>query len=613
VSLHFLIHHDFYQLTNKSKQQYKVFINHIGFLCEARKEVIIENCPYTTFEIQDMSRVVKEELGEFENWETVYKGQLTKKNYPMGTYLKGDFSDLAQPGLYRVVLPGDKGRSYHFLITDGTFQSLIRMFLDFVHNWRSGDFENEFRQATHLDDAKRSDTGENIDASGGWYDAGDLRKWMTMSTLPVIGFLNVHDRMGLSWNHFSAENVTDNDLITESIWGLQFILKMQDPETGMIFEEAGAGGDARKHHGMTWWYENHSGCLADNSQNHFTDNVKNSGDERIIRTSYNPIVQYTNLAILLHASSSIEAYIPDFSQKCKEAAVRIWNFVDKKKDNDPLHLWTSVRSWRLCAGIWLYLHRIIDDSMITQIVSELLENWSRSFGFWYMDTNKKDPYRGILHSAQPIIGLAQYIQILQDHPKAILVREILEETWVKYINPMLLSNPYGMMPYGAYREKMTSLDKYHEFSNAMLFRYFMPDNSDQKINHGLGGHWTSWAHGLALCGKVLNNKDMTHAAWDQLYWLLGNNTLNACLVSGVGYNNPMPHSRFFGTHPGGFCVGPRGNKNDEAVIDLDARAEWSSTEYWLTPVSNTLMALSLLLPKTILKENKIGYQEHKKI
>ena len=66
MSFYFLIHHDFYQLTNNSQKQYKIFINHIGFHCETKKQVIIEDCPYTTFEIQDMSRVVKEDLGEYE-------------------------------------------------------------------------------------------------------------------------------------------------------------------------------------------------------------------------------------------------------------------------------------------------------------------------------------------------------------------------------------------------------------------------------------------------------------------------------------------------------------------------------------------------------------------
>ena len=431
-------------MSNVFEKQYKIFLSHIGFLCDARKLVIVEDCPVDTFEIQDMNRVVKENLGEYETWETVFTGKLKKVKYPMGNFLIGDLTDLNKPGLYRVVLPHDQGRSYHFLITDGAYRSLIRLFLDFVHNWRSGNFENDWRTETHLDGAVRSDNGQFHDVSGGWYDAGDLRRWMTMSTLPILGFLDIHDNLELIWNHFADEKVTENDLITESIWGLEFILKMQDPDTGMIFEEVGAGGEARKKPGMTWWYENHSGCLADNSQNHFTDNIRDSGDERIIRTTYNPIVQYTNLTILLRAAATLKFYLAEFAEKCKNAAINIWQFTNTKKGKDPLHAWTSVRSWRLMAGLWLYHFNIIDNSMISEMVNDLLENWSRAFGFWFMDDKKEDPYRGILHSAQPIIALSQFLETLPDHPRGVMIKEILEESWMKYIQPMLQTNPFGI-------------------------------------------------------------------------------------------------------------------------------------------------------------------------
>lgn len=593
-------------MTKTSDKRYRVYLNHIGFLCEVPKKVIVEDGSFAFFEVQDMNKTTRETLGEYENWETIFKGPLVRKKYPMGTYLEGDFSKLKKPGLYRVVLTAEAGRSYHFPIADGNYRNLIRMFLDFVHNWRSGSFENDFRTVTHLDDAIRSDTGKYVDVSGGWYDAGDLRKWMTMSVLPILGFFDVHDQLGLKWNYFSEEKVSDNDLITESIWGLQFIMKMQDKETGMIYEEVGAGGDGRKETGMTWWYENHSGCLADNSQNRFTDNIIESGDERIIRTSYNPIVQYTNLTILLRASQILKPFNPDFAERCLTSAEKVWHFTESRKKTDPFHTWTSVLSWRLCAGLWLYAKGWIDVSDLNGMVDELVANWDKSLGFWFMDTEKKDPYRGIIHSAQPIIALSQYLLKLKYNQKSSLIEEILENTWNSYIRPMLKTNPFGIMPYGVYSKKATERDTYHKFEKHWIFRYFMPEDSEQRINHGLGGHWTSWAHALALAGKALNEPHWMTAAWDQIYWLLGNNSHNSCLVTGVGYNNPMPHSRFFGTFPGGFSVGPRGSLDDKAVIDLDKRAEWSSTEYWLTPLSNMLMALANLLPREINKERKIG-------
>ncbi len=589
-----------------SKKEPQIFVNHKGFLCQSEKRVIVTNNRAKRFEVQDMSRVKKETLGEYEDWETVFTGKLIKRKSPMGTYRVGGFSELDTPGIYRIVLPDHKTRSYQFKISDGIYHPLVRMFLDFVHNWRSGDFQNDWRGPGHMDDAIRLDNGNYHDASGGWYDAGDTRKWMTMSTLPVPAFLDIYEGLEIKWSHFAKENVSSNDLITEAIWGIRFILKMQDPETGMIFEEVGAGGDARKKPGMTWWYENHSGCLADNSQNHFTDNRIKSGDERTVRTTYNPIVQYTNLYILLRSGDGIRSFDEHLADQCLESARRIWEYIHPKQAHDPLHQWTSVRSWRLMAGIELLKHQIITEVVLEEMFKELMDNYDENLGFWHMDSEKKDPYRGILHSAQPLIALGKLIESFRGHDRNKQVINILEYSWEIYIHPMISTNPFGIMPYGTFMKK-TKKDKYRIFKDKLFFRFYMPDHSPQKINHGLGGHWTSWAHALALCGKILNQEKMTQASWDQLYWLLGGNELNVSLVSGVGYNNPMPHSRFLGTYPGGFCVGPRGNARDRIVIDRKARAEWSSTEYWLTPLSNALMAFAILLPKEIYERNKIGY------
>jgi len=228
----------------------KIYLNHLGFLCNATKCVIVDMCEFDSFEVQDMMISQVESLDGYENWKTVYSGELKKVSTDMGDYLVGDFSELNKPGFYRVVLPGVVAHSFQFAINDGICSQLPRLFLDFIHSRRSGDFENEWRGPSHLDDAIRSDTGEQIDCVGGWYDAGDLRKWMSMTMMPTLGFLDIYERLGMTWNHFASEGVTDNDLLTETIWGIEFILKMQDPETGMLFEEIGGGGEVRRKQGM---------------------------------------------------------------------------------------------------------------------------------------------------------------------------------------------------------------------------------------------------------------------------------------------------------------------------------------------------------------------------
>jgi hypothetical protein len=207
-----------------------------------------------------------------------------------------------------------------------------------------------------------------------------------------------------------------------------------------------------------------------------------------------------------------------------------------------------------------------------------------------------EPYRGILHSAQPLIALAEIGRVAADPALVGRIREALRRCLDTYVYPLSELTPFGVIPFGLYRELSSEGDLYRPWRDGYRYRFLMPENHPQRINHGLAGHWTSWSHALALAGMFLGEARCTDLAWKQLHWLLGCNPFNACVISGVGYNNPMPHSRFLGTFPGGFCTAFNGSADDLPQLDQDADAQWNTTEYWMTPLSNTLMALSLLNP-----------------
>ncbi len=586
----------------------KVIVNHLGFLCESAKNCLVTEAGHSEFEVQDMGVSAFESLDKYENWKAVFKGKLEAVGTAMGSFYKGDFSEITTPGVYRVVITGTELHSFQFVISDGAFSVLPHLFLDFIHNWRSGDFENDWRGPSHLDDAIRSDNGEAWDGVGGWYDAGDTRKWMTTSNLPALAFMDMAERNGWQRSYFLSENVVKNDLLTEAVWGVKYIMKMQDPETGMIFEEIGGGGEGRKTSGMSWWYENLSGAYADNSQNTFTDNISNSGDERTLRVQYNPIVQYINLTILQRASVVYVQEQSQVAEECAAAAWRIWEYVLTKRDTCDLHQWTSTKSWQACAAIELYKAGKVAMEELEQIITELIGLQSGEHGFWFMDSDRKDPYRAVIHSAQPIIALATFVEICPRSTTAKQATASIKLCVEKYVLKAIKTNPFGIVPYGCFYKAATEGETYRDFGDGLKFRFYMPQNSPQKVNVGLAGHWTSWAHGLAMAAEVLGEPSYKTIAWKQLYWLLGSNTLNTCLVTGVGYNHPMPHSRFLGTYPGGFSAGPRGDEQDEIVIDHGAHAEWNSTEYWNVPLANTLMAFAILLPKKVEKERKLGFK-----
>jgi hypothetical protein len=594
----------------------RILASQLGYLCGARKRIVVPADAVTSgrgapqgreapaFEIQDVTQIDAQSLGAFENWKTVFRGKLEPHTGPMGSWFVGDFSGLTRPGHYRAVLPGVTAWSYPFIVCDNAYAKLPSMFLDWVHGQRCGDFENDLRGPCHLDDGVRSDNGAPVDAAGGWHDAGDLRKWMATTPLAILGFFALRNHLGYSRNNW-RERSHEDDLLAESAWGLRWILKMQDPATGMFYEDVGGGGESRREPGMSWWYENHAGCYADNAGNYFSDNRVGTGDERSVRVQYNPIVQYLATTILLDAVDHFHAHYPAFSALCRDAALRCWEFM-KKRRKDAEHGWTSVLSWRLLAALRLHAMGQVGESEVAALVSVLLDLQSAEHGFWFMDNGRKDPYRGIVNAAQPVIALVAFIESDYEHPLVAPARRALERCWERFVQPMLATNPFGMMPYGVYAAPRTKGDLYRPWTGGMVFRFFMPEHAPERVNHGLASHWTSWAHGLASMGRVLERADLREAAFDQLSWLMGCNPLAVSMVTGVGYHQATPYSRFHGPSAGGFCLGPRGTAEDEIYVDTEGRIVWSTGEYWMTPLANALMALSELIPARVGGTGKLG-------
>jgi hypothetical protein len=584
----------------------QVSTSHIGYLCRAPKIAVIRNPTSKTFTVQNMALIDDAPLSAAAaSFKVIFTGKVEYRQTLLGTFGICDFSSVTAPGVYRVVLPESQALSYQFNIADGAYHKLPYLFLDFIHELRSGYFESDLRRPTHVDDGVRSDTGEQWDAAGGWYDAGDVRKWSTHSTLAALAFMDAQQYLRLNRRMFEQPDAFPTDWLTETAWGLRYIYKVQDPETGMIFEDVGGGSTARRREGMSWWYENHAGCYADNADNRFTDNITNSGDERSIRVQYNPLSQYTNITILARSYILYAQHSAELSQRSYEAALAAWNFC-KTRLNDDEHTWTTVRSWRLCAALELYQAGLVTLGEVEDAVTGVMENFNVELGFWTNTCDTMEPYRAILHSAQPLIALAKYLEYLPEGEQVPPVKEALGICKQRYIDPMVATNPYRFMPFGAYSEKLTPDDLYRPWREKWFARFCMPTHHPQQINHGLSGHWMSWAHGLAYVGQVLSNSSWTALAWAQIEWLTGNNAFDVSFISGIGYNNPMPHSRLLGTIIGGFMNGFRGTEADIPHVDLLRECEWNSTEYWNTPLSNCLMALSRLLPTHIRSMNKLG-------
>ncbi len=91
-----------------------------------------------------------------------------------------DFSELAQPGTYRVVGVGGgaNGQSFPFVVERGAvLNQTAATAVDFFFVQRCGFEVPGWHKACHLDDARLAD-GTHRDVTGGWHSAGDYNKPM---------------------------------------------------------------------------------------------------------------------------------------------------------------------------------------------------------------------------------------------------------------------------------------------------------------------------------------------------------------------------------------------------------------------------------------------------
>jgi hypothetical protein len=190
-----------------------------------------------------------------------------------------------------------------------------------------------------------------------------------------------------------------------------------------------------------------------------------------------------------------------------------------------------------------------------------------------------------------------------------VARGFLRAAFREYVEPLRALSPFGIVPYGLFRDPPATRDRYRQWRGDLVVRLLMPDDSDARINHGLGGHWTSWAHALAAGGRLLGERAWRDAALEQIHWMLGANPFGASFVTGVGLGHALPHSSFDGIRLGGVMIGPRGTLDDQPFADLEMRCDWGSTEYWNLALGNLLQALAHLLPERTPAARKLGRRE----
>jgi glycosyl hydrolase family 9/cellulase-like Ig domain-containing protein len=550
----------------------RIALTHLGFRPGAAKALVVRNTvadPPTQCTVLDVGTM-----------HPVMTPRLQPIESDFGRALVAEFSDLRRPGMYQVTV-GDE-RSVPFFIREDVWRRTLPAAIGYYRYQRCGVDVPGVHPACHLDDARRRDTGEHVDVVGGWHDAGDLRKWMDVTMLNGIALLqyirhNPAPRPG---------DVSHEQVLEEVRHGNIYFLKMQDRD-GKLWHDAGGG------------------VNGDNSDNHWTDNVVGSADDRYINVSKTPVISAVFSALQALVAQSHRTTDPHYAKDCLDAGERAWRAwrppTDVEGHNTVTLAWWTVAACELHRATAKAEYadsaaRLADRLVSTQVTAAFADQHDVR-GFWPTggrEDGAADPLVNIVYSAMPAHALLDAYEML---PRAggsarwlAAARTYVDE----YVTPLSSRNAYRVIPAGIFIGSPTP-ETYRPLAGRLTYRYFLPVRK-QFWWQGANCHLAQHALLLGRLARIVPSSAAayTSLAYRQLGWILGANPFGASLMTGEGARNPYPHSRFVGLIPGGILNGIAGNEWDEPVLDQQNGLDWRTNEYWSPHVAFYIWANSVL-------------------
>ncbi len=225
----------------------RIRLNQIGFYPDAPKIAVITDDNNSEFLIKSAK-----------SGEIVFKSKLSaphKSEFSPKVTRIADFSVVTKPGIYKLNLPG-QGDSYTFEIKPEIFCNLTKALIKgFYFQRMSTPLLPEYagkwsRAAGHPDNkviihpaaaSPNRPAGTIISCPRGWYDAGDYNKYIVNSGITMGTLLSLYEDFPACFDTLKI-NIPESgngapDLLNEIVWNLRWMLTMQDPSDGGVYNK----------------------------------------------------------------------------------------------------------------------------------------------------------------------------------------------------------------------------------------------------------------------------------------------------------------------------------------------------------------------------------------
>ena len=513
---------------------------------------------------------------------SVYHGEFTRREGRWGTHWRAEFDGFTKPGVYQIET--ERQFSLPFQVGDNIYERLVRGYMIYLHSQRAGCEVPGIRPAENVDDAVLDTDGSYVPASGGWFDAGDTRKWMSLTAFNVEGLY-------AAWHCGPAFRT---QVLDEIDWGNRWMHAMVSPE-GQVWEDIGGGTFRGESYEESWWVENHPGGSADNTGNTITDNIPMSGDERTIRTTYNPWVQF---GFVRHQAMASTILPPTDSAKCLFLAEKAWR-VGVQRGHDRRTLFVSAQ---LRAALELVAagSKVATAGDVTSLARELLSRQDpggEGLSHYFLEKDATDAFRCIAFSCDPPLTLLHLCELKPASAGEVVAAA--EQAVRNYIDHYLLadaaSNPYGVTPYGAFiQQPHPEAQTYRPAGRGRGVRTFINPFNKAFLIHGTNGVVMAQAHLLARAGKYFGNAAYSAHAELLLQWSMGHNPTGLSTFTGIGCRHPVPYSLLNLSIPEAVLNGFVGRPDDSPYLETGNTSQWNTQEVWGIPYMHAMGAIANL-------------------
>ena len=558
----------------------KIRLNQAGFIPSGPKKAIVVGGNAQDFNLlQSPAGTV------------AFTGKLTAGNLwgPSGETVQiADFSAFKTPGSYQIEVAG-MGKSGVFVIDSSLYRQIfLGLSKYYYYNRVSYALTNTYagkwaRALGHPDDLVEvhasaatpgRPTGFHLNASGGWYDAGDYNKYIGPTAVTAAQLLNlfedVEDYLRQSeWDIPESGNALP-DILDESLVGLRFLMRCQDPDDGGFYHKITSA-----------TFDAFEMPAADKSARY-----------AVQKSVTGTLAAAAVLAKASRVFKAFETQVPGFTDSALAAAKKGW-------------------AWGLANPTKTYSQTAMNSAFTPEIVTGE-----------YGDGNATDEKYWAGVELTLATGDGAFFQAV--NPSDTLSGKFNVPNWGTV-------NSYGLFSLASVASKggvlPNSIPAKHVQDHVLdIAKVYLQRASTSAIGVGLANGDFAWGSNgdiasqgmvLIMAYRISQDKAYYDAAVAWLDYLLGRNGTGYSYVTGLGWNPPMfPHHRASGADgladpvPGMVVGGPNNGKQDSkdgctypagssyAKAYSDAQPCYASNEvtiYWNAPavyLSGVLAALA---------------------